>query len=107
MKVRQVIGLILYFLWQVVLSNARVIREVLSPRFSMRPGILAVPLDAQSDLEIALFANMITLTPGTLSLHVSRDRRFLFVHNMYAEDPALAKAELKAQFERRVLEVIR
>ncbi|WP_298629293.1 Na+/H+ antiporter subunit E [uncultured Thermus sp.] len=107
MKVWRAVWLILYFLMQVVLSNIRVIREVLSPRFRMRPGILAVPLDAKSDLEIALFANMITLTPGTLSLLVSRDRKFLFVHNMYAEDPSAAKAELKEQFERRVLEVTR
>ncbi|TBH20137.1 Na+/H+ antiporter subunit E [Thermus thermamylovorans] len=107
MKVWLVLRLVLYFLWEVVLSNLRVIQEVLSPRFRMRPGILAVPLEGKSDLEIALFANMITLTPGTLSVHVSRDRRVLFVHNMYAEDPQAAKEDLKGSFERRVLEVTR
>lgn len=107
MKLWLALKLILYFLWEVILSNLRVIQEVLSPRFRMRPGILAVSLDSQTDLEIALFANMITLTPGTLSVHVSRDRRVLYVHSMYAADPEAAKRELKASFERRVLEVTR
>lgn len=60
-----------YFLWQLLLSNLRVAYDVITPRLYMRPGILAVPLDAEIDLEITLLANLITLTPGTLSLDVS------------------------------------
>jgi multicomponent Na+:H+ antiporter subunit E len=75
----------------------------------MRPGIIAIPLDARTDLEITLLANLITLTPGTLSLDVSADRRVLYVHVMYIDndDIEAVRRSIKDGFERRVLEVLR
>ena len=46
----------------------------------LKPGIFAYPLKVDRDFEITLLANLITLTPGTLSVDVSADRRTLFVH---------------------------
>ena len=96
-----------FFLWQIVKTNLRVAYEVLTPTHYMRPGILAMPLDAKTDLEITLLANLISLTPGTLSLDISPDRRFLFVHSMYIRDFEQEKRALKDGFERRLLEILR
>jgi multicomponent Na+:H+ antiporter subunit E len=68
---------------------------------------VAVPLDARTDAEIVLLANLITLTPGTLSLDLSDDRTVLYVHAMYLTDPDELRREIKEGFERRVLEVLR
>jgi multicomponent Na+:H+ antiporter subunit E len=75
----------------------------------MRPGIIAIPLDARTDLEITLLANLITLTPGTLSLDVSADRRVLYIHVMYIDndDIEAVRRNIKDGFERRVLEGLR
>ncbi|QDU35975.1 Na(+)/H(+) antiporter subunit E [Maioricimonas rarisocia] len=96
-----------FFLWQLLLSNLRVAYDVITPRLYMRPGVVAVPLDAQSDLEITLLANLITLTPGTLSLDVSEDRRILYVHAMFVDDVEQFRDSIKNGFERRVLELLR
>lgn len=96
-----------FFARELLVANLRVARDVLTPKHYMRPAILAVPLDAQTDVEIVLLANLISLTPGTLSLDVSPDRRILFVHSMYTEDPETVKRQLKQGFERRVLELTR
>jgi multicomponent Na+:H+ antiporter subunit E len=93
------------FLWELMLANLRVAFDVLTPRHRMRPGIIAVPLAARSDVEITLFANLITLTPGTLSLDVSDDRRILYVHAMYIEDADGVRTRLKRAFEQRVVEL--
>ncbi len=106
-KVSQVLGLLIYFLWELVLANLRVAYEVLTPGFTMRPGVIAIPLDARTDVEITLLANLITLTPGTLSIDVSPDRRNLYIHAMYADDPEQVRRQIKDGFERRVLEVLR
>jgi len=106
-KLRQSAGLALFFLWELVLSNLRVAYDVVTPRHHMRPGIIAVPLDAKTDAEITLLANLVTLTPGTLSLDVSDDRRFLYVHSMYIDDVESTRQRIKNGFERRVLEVLR
>jgi multicomponent Na+:H+ antiporter subunit E len=72
----------------------------------MTPAIVAIPLDIDSDGEITLLANMITLTPGTLSLDVSDDRRFLYVHGMHIKDIEAFKQEIKGGFEVIVREVL-
>jgi multicomponent Na+:H+ antiporter subunit E len=98
---------LLYFLWELLLANLRVAYDVLTPTFYMRPGIIAVPLDARTDEEIMLLACVISLTPGTLSLDVSEDRQHLFVHAMYIRDPDVEKKRIKQGFERRLLELMR
>jgi multicomponent Na+:H+ antiporter subunit E len=103
----RVLGLLLFFARELVVANVRVAYEVLTPTLYMRPAVIAVPLDARTDLEITLLANMITLTPGTLSLDVSADRSTLFVHAMYGEDPEAVRRSIKEGFERRLLEVLR
>jgi multicomponent Na+:H+ antiporter subunit E len=98
---------VLFFLWELLLANLRVARDVLLPLRCLRPGIIAVPLDVTSDVEIALLSNLITLTPGTLSLDVSADRRFLYVHVMNLADAEAARRNIKEGLERKALEAIR
>ena len=104
-KVPKALGLLLYFLKEILLSNAAVARSLLSPVSSLSPGIVAVPLDLKSDAGITVLANLVTLTPGTLSLDVSPDRRTLYVHALHVEDPDAFRREVKEGFERRVKEV--
>ncbi len=106
-KVRQVFGFALYFLWELVLANLRIAYDVVTPTHHMRPGVIAIPLDAQTDAEITTLANFITLTPGTLSLDVSEDRKVLYIHAMYIHDLEELRREIKSGLERRVLEVMR
>lgn len=73
----------------------------------MRPGIIAIPLDARTNEEITVLANLITLTPGSMSLDVSPDRRHLYVHLMYVDDLEESRMEIKRGFERRTLELFR
>jgi len=106
-KVSFAAGLLLYFLAELLHANIRLTRDVLVPGYSMRPGIIAVPLDATRDGEILLLSALINLTPGSVALDVSPDRSFLYVHVMYMEDPDAARAEIKQGFERRVLQLLR
>ena len=106
-RLPRAVGFAAFFLWELVLSNLRVAWDVLTPRSYRRPGVVAVPLDATDDVEITLLANLITLTPGSLSLDVSADRKVLYVHGMFVDDPESMRRELKEGFERRVLELLR
>jgi len=105
----QVIRFVFFYLWQLILSNLRVAYDVVTPTHYMRPGVIAIPLDAQTDAEITLLANLITLTPGSLSVDLSPDRKTLYVHVMYidGDDVEAARRKIKDGLERRVLEVLR
>lgn len=106
-KVRIAVLFFLFFIAELVKANARVAYYTLSPLSRMRPGIVAIPLEEMSDLEMTSLANLITLTPGTLSVDVTDDRRTLFVHFMHVEDAERARREVKEGFEARVLELLR
>lgn len=101
------IGLIVFFLRELLLSSVRVAIDVLRPSFTMRPAIIQVPLDVQDDVQITMLANLISLTPGTLSVDVSDDKSNLYVHAMYGDDPDAEVRRIKHSFERRILEVFR
>lgn len=95
-----------FFIRELVVSNLRVAHDVLTPTHHMRPAVIAVPLDAKTDGEITILANLITLTPGTLSLDVSSDRSVLYIHVMYLDDEAEVQAGIK-HLESRLLELLR
>lgn len=95
------------FGFELLVSSLRVAWDVLTPRNRSRPGIIAVPMDAKSDLELTLLANLISLTPGTLSLDVSEDRRVLYVHAMFVDSREGVVNDIKSGMEKSLLEVMR
>jgi multicomponent Na+:H+ antiporter subunit E len=97
----------LFFLKELILANVRVAYEIVTPWKVSHPGVIGIPLDAETDLEITALANVITLTPGTLSLDVSDDRKTLFIHAMFIDDPDTLRKEIKEGLERRLLAVLR
>ena len=102
------IGLSGYFLWEMLVANIQMAVYTLSPLEKLRPGILKVPLDeGMSDLEITTLANMVTLTPGTLSIDISTDKKALFVHFMHVEDAEAMIQDIRDGFMRRILAVSR
>ena len=103
----QVVSFAVFFARELILANLRVAYDVITPGYHIRPAIIAVPLDAKTDAEITMLANLITITPGSFSLEVSADRSVLYVHAMYVDDPEAFRREIKDGFERRVLELLR
>ena len=106
-RLPKVIGLIIFFAKELLVSNLRVLWDVITPTHISRPGIIGIPLDARTDTEIMLVANLISLTPGTLSLDLSEDRRVLYIHVMFLDDIEETRQQIKQGLERRVLEVMR
>ena len=106
-KLGRIVSLILLFLYELVVSAVRVAIVVLTPdlKSALRPAIIAFPLTVKSDAEIALLANLITLTPGTLSVDVAEDRSVLYVHVLTLSTREKLIAEIAGGLERKVQEV--
>lgn len=97
--------LLFFFLWELIVSSFRVAWEVITPGDTSRAQIVEMPLDVDSDIEILLVTNLISLTPGTLSLDVTPDRKTLIIHAMFVDDPEALVRDLKNGMERMVREV--
>ncbi|HVL81069.1 MAG TPA: Na+/H+ antiporter subunit E [Actinomycetota bacterium] len=96
---------LVWFLWELIVANAMVAWEVLTPTHYMRPGIIRCPVSG-NDTEVTLLANLISLTPGTISLEIAADRSAIFVHALHLRTPDHLR-ETVANYERRLLWVLR
>lgn len=98
--------LIVLFHYELVVSSLEVLWDIVTPRHRAKPAIIEMPLDVKSDAGILLVTNLISLTPGTLSLDVSEDRKTLSVHAMFAEDPDAVIRALKDGTEKWVIDAV-
>ncbi|KAA1178018.1 Na+/H+ antiporter subunit E [Rhizobium tropici] len=106
-RARRILALLVLFIGELAKSVWAVAVAVMSPRIDVKPGIFAFPLTVDRDFEITLLANLITLTPGTLSVDVSDDRKMLYVHALDCSDPETIKRGIADGFERRIMEAFR
>lgn len=97
-------SLMVLFFVELAKSAWKVAVMVVSPRLNLQPGIFAYPLRVERDFEITLLANLITLTPGTLSVDVSEDRKLLYVHAIDCSDIDGAIRDIADGFERKIME---
>ncbi|WP_031301307.1 Na+/H+ antiporter subunit E [Sphingobacterium paucimobilis] len=106
-KVPRIVSFVFYFLFQMIKANVQVAYDVMTPRYFMRPGVVRYPMNARTEMEINLLSMMISLTPGTLILDISEDKKTLYIHVMYLDDPKKFVQETKTGLERRLLEALR
>ena len=103
----RMLSLASFFGKELLLSAVGVAALILAPNLKdrLKPAIIAFPLTATADAEITLLANLITLTPGTLSLDVSADRKWLYVHVLSLRSKEKLIRDLASGFEKKVIEV--
>ncbi len=81
-KVVQVVRFVAFVAWDIFTASLALAWLMLQPKPRLSPAVIAIPLDVKTDLEIVLLANLITLSPGTLSVDVSSDNSTLYVHTI-------------------------
>lgn len=100
-----IIRYFLVLLWDIAVANLTVARLVLGRNKHLSPSFVAVPLDMRDELPITILASTISLTPGTLSADVSKDRDWLYIHALDVKDEAELIAEIKQRYERPLKEI--
>lgn len=106
-RVPKTILLILSFIYEMIKANIQVAYDVITPKYFFKPGIVKYPMSARSDLEINLLSTVISLTPGTLILDISDDKKTLYIHVMYLKDKQSFIKQTKNGVEKRLLEILR
>ncbi|QBX99430.1 sodium:proton antiporter [Rhodophyticola sp. CCM32] len=106
LRVWRWVKLIALFLYELVVSSVQVVWDVLTPTQLSSPGIISMPLDVRDEMEVLLVTNLISLTPGTISLDVNEACDTLYIHAMFADDPEAIRAQLKNGMERWVIEAM-
>jgi multicomponent Na+:H+ antiporter subunit E len=93
---------VIVFLWECLKANIDVAYRVIHPDLKIRPGTFKIRTSLKSSIGITFLANSITLTPGTTTVDIDRERGLLYVHCIYIKDPSITPERLPVaeRFER-------
>lgn len=100
-----VIKLFVIFCWEILISNLNVLIYVFRPLSDLKPGIVAMDVDFKTDFELVLLANLITMTPGTMTLDIADDEKCIYIHALDCSDPESLVQHLRDTFEKTIKEV--
>jgi multicomponent K+:H+ antiporter subunit E len=102
--VPRLVGIVL---WDIIVSNVVVAKLVLGPLGNMSPGWIPVPLESDHHRVNALFASIITTTPGTVSAVIDEAQRVIWVHALNCDDAAAMAADMKSRYEAPLLTIFK
>jgi multicomponent K+:H+ antiporter subunit E len=105
MKLIHILAFLVIYLREIVLSTARIAVLALSPKPRINPCFVEVPLDLRGELPRFLFACLISMTPGSMSVGLDQENDVLLVHLINAPDPAAAIIEMKTVFEQPLVRI--
>lgn len=106
-RVWATIKLAFLFLKELIMANLSVLVLVLRPKLQMKPAFFKYDTELTEEWEITLLSSLITLTPGTVVVHVSDDSKSLFIHAIDSDDINETIDSIKNSFEKAILEVSR
>ncbi len=104
-RIFDVMQFIVFYIKELIISSCVLAYDVVRPRKSFKHGIVAVPIDIKSDTALLALINLVSMTPGSLVVDLTRDKKTLYVHSMYLDDAEEFKRKLKHDFERRIKKV--
>lgn len=92
-------------LGDIIVSNMVVAKQLLGPPERLRPGFITIPLDLEAALPITLLASTISLTPGTVSIEITEDRKALHVHALHVKSETQLIDRIKHRYEKPLKEI--
>jgi len=101
-RLGRLLAFAIYYLKELVLSSLFVAWDIITPKDYMRPGIVEVPVDLKSETAIIAFANLISMTPGSLTVDMTHDKKKIYIHVMYLYDKDDFIRKTKTQIEKRI-----
>lgn len=90
-----VLQLALGFARALVGANLQLARDVLRPSLPFRPAFIAFDVRDLERTETVLLSNLVSLTPGTLSVDLDDEGHTLYLHTLYGGDPEATRREVR------------
>ncbi len=104
-KIYFAIEFILFYLFQLVQSNIYIAYDILTPQIKSTPDIMKVPVNIKSDFGLLVFTNLLSMTPGTLTIDISPDKKELLVHVLYSKNKEAVMHEI-SEIQQKIKKII-
>lgn len=105
LRVFRFIIFVFYYLKELIVSSLYVAWDIITPKDLMKPGIVEVPVDLKSETAVIAFANLISMTPGSLTMDMSPDKKKIYIHAMYLHDKQEFIDKMKNELEHKIRQI--
>lgn len=102
----QLIILCFYMIWKLLQSSLEVAWDILTPKAKSQPKLIRLTLNCKHPVQISLLSNLISLTPGTLTIDIEKENEVLILHVMFAQNQKKIIAFIRGKLEPRIMKVI-
>lgn len=96
---------VLMVLGDIIVANFEVAILVIGPAKKLKPAFVAIPLSIEYDLPITILSSTVSLTPGTVSAEISKDKKWLYVHTLKLTDKQALVTLIKQRYEQPLMEI--
>lgn len=96
---------VMFYFKELTVSSILLARDILRKDHVFKHGIIGIDIDLKKDTSIIALANLISMTPGSLTVDLTPDKKRLYVHSMYLEDPEKFKRKIKTRFEKAIKQI--
>ena len=107
LRVFSTIKLLLIFISELFQSSILIMKQILSPKLNIKPGIFTYEHSMEGDYELTTLALLLTLTPGSVVMEVSPDGKMFYIHAMDVETSRDSVLKSIKVFEKAIMEVTR
>ncbi|ALS77502.1 Na+/H+ antiporter subunit E [Planococcus sp. ANT_H30] len=107
LRVYSTIKLLLIFVSELFQSSLLIMKQILSPKLNIKPGIFTYEHSMEGDYELTTLALLLTLTPGSVVMEVSPNGKIFYIHAMDVESSREAVLKSIKAFEKAIMEVTR
>ncbi len=94
-KILYTFDFVFFYLVKLVEANFYIAWDILTPGLRSTPGLVEFPLNFESELGLLLFSNLVSMTPGTLSVDIYPDKSHSLIHILYLKEEEKVMEELK------------
>jgi len=107
LRVYSTVKLLLIFVSELFQSSLLIMKQILSPKLNIKPGIFTYEHSMEGDYELTTLALLLTLTPGSVVMEVSPDGKIFYIHAMDVETSRDSVLKSIKVFEKAIMEVTR
>lgn len=83
-----------YFVWELIVASAIVAWEVVTPRIGINAAVVSVRLTSDVPGIVTAVANMVSLTPGTVTLEIDDENSTLFIHVLHLKSVEVTRESI-------------
>ncbi len=99
----RLLAFVVYYFYELVKSSLYIAWDIITPGDTTRPGIVKVDLDLKTDIGLISLANLISMTPGSLTIEMTPDKKTIYVHVMYLNENEDFAKKLKNDLEKKIM----